>query len=222
MMLLKIFGHQVRVARDGPTALQLACADVPELMLVDLKLPGMDGCEVARRARRTPELQEVVLVAFTGYGRDEDYRRTFRSGLRSSPDQACGSGGPAGAARASHRSRPSLKAGSPEPAGGCADQSRILASGRHSPWCRRYERIPDRGRFERSETSNPIPSRALPGAENSKFAKRTTCSKQSQSTSRSCGFWVASLYPPGPGARFPEIREWSTVELTRYLRIRQV
>jgi len=81
MMLLKIFGHEVRVARDGPTALDLACADVPELMLVDLGLPGMGGCEVAWRARRTPELQEVVLVAFTGYGREEDQRRTFEAGF---------------------------------------------------------------------------------------------------------------------------------------------
>ena len=81
MMLLEIFGHQVRVARDGPTALDLACADVPELMLIDLELPGMDGCEVARRARRTPELREVWLVAFTGCGRDEDHRRTFEAGF---------------------------------------------------------------------------------------------------------------------------------------------
>ena len=56
-------------------------ADVPELMLVDIGLPGMDGCEVARRARRTPELQEIELVAFTGYGRDEDHRRTFEAGF---------------------------------------------------------------------------------------------------------------------------------------------
>jgi two-component system CheB/CheR fusion protein len=81
MMLLEIFGHQVRVARDGPTALDLACADVPELMLVDLGLPGMDGCEVARRARRAPELRGVWLIAFTGWGHDEDHRRTFEAGF---------------------------------------------------------------------------------------------------------------------------------------------
>jgi CheY-like chemotaxis protein len=80
MMLLEVLGHQVRVARDGPTVLRLACEDVPELMLVDVGLPGMDGCELARRARQTPELREVVLVAFTGYGRDEDRRRTLGAG----------------------------------------------------------------------------------------------------------------------------------------------
>ena len=81
MMLLRVFGHQVRVARDGPTALRLACEDVPELMLVDVGLPGMDGCELARRARQMRELREVVLVAFTGYGRDEDRRRTLGAGF---------------------------------------------------------------------------------------------------------------------------------------------
>ena len=80
-MLLECFGHQVRVARDGPAALELACVDVPEVMLVDIGLPGMDGCELARRARRTPELQCVVLVAFTGHGRDEDRQRTLGAGF---------------------------------------------------------------------------------------------------------------------------------------------
>jgi CheY-like chemotaxis protein len=81
MMLLRVFGHQVSVARDGPAALRLACEDVPELMLVDVELPGMDGCELARRARQMREFREVVLVAFTGYGRDEDRRRTLGAGF---------------------------------------------------------------------------------------------------------------------------------------------
>jgi CheY-like chemotaxis protein len=81
MMLLRVFGHQVRVARDGPTALRLACEDVPELMLVDVGLPGMDGCELARRARQIRELRGVVLIAFTGYGRDEDRQRTLGAGF---------------------------------------------------------------------------------------------------------------------------------------------
>ena len=80
-MRLEVFGHQVRIARDGPTALRIACEDAPELMLVDIGLPGMDGCELARRARRAPELRDVVLVAFTGYGSDEDHRRTFEAGF---------------------------------------------------------------------------------------------------------------------------------------------
>jgi CheY-like chemotaxis protein len=81
MMLLEVFGHHVRVARDGSTALQLACEDVPTLMLVDVGLPGMDGCELARRARQMRELRDVVLVAFTGSGRDEDRHRTLGAGF---------------------------------------------------------------------------------------------------------------------------------------------
>jgi CheY-like chemotaxis protein len=80
-MLLELFGHRVRVARDGPSALELACADVPEVMLVDIGLPGMDGCEVALGARRTPALRDVWLVALTGWGRDEDRRRTLVAGF---------------------------------------------------------------------------------------------------------------------------------------------
>jgi two-component system CheB/CheR fusion protein len=81
MMLLEVFGHQVRVARDGPTALEMAYLDVPEVMLVDIGLPGMDGCELTRRVRRTPVLRGVLLVAFTGYGRDEDRQRTLGAGF---------------------------------------------------------------------------------------------------------------------------------------------
>lgn len=81
LMLLELFGHQVSVARDGPTALRLASADVPDLILVDVGLPGMDGCELARRARRMPELRGVWLVAVTGFGSDEDQRRTRAAGF---------------------------------------------------------------------------------------------------------------------------------------------
>jgi len=81
MLLLQRFGHQVSVARDGPTAIRLASADVPDLMLVDLGLPGMDGCELARRARQMPELRGVWLVALTGFGCDEDRRRTRAAGF---------------------------------------------------------------------------------------------------------------------------------------------
>ena len=81
MLLLQLFGHHVSVARDGPTALRLASADVPDLMLVDLGLPGMDGCELVRRARQTPALRGVWLVALTGFGRDEDRRLTRAAGF---------------------------------------------------------------------------------------------------------------------------------------------
>lgn len=81
MMLLEVFGNQARVARDGPTALEMACADVPDLMLVDIGLPGMDGYEVARRVQKTPDLREVPLVALTGFGQEEDRRRALEAGF---------------------------------------------------------------------------------------------------------------------------------------------
>jgi len=81
MMLLEVFGHRARVACDGPSALEAARAEVPDLMLVDIGLPGIDGYEVARRARQVPELRDVPLVALTGYGQDEDRRRALEAGF---------------------------------------------------------------------------------------------------------------------------------------------
>lgn len=71
----------MRVAHDGITALELARANVPDVMLVDIGLPGMDGYEVARRVRRDPALKDLVLVALTGYGRDEDKRQALTAGF---------------------------------------------------------------------------------------------------------------------------------------------
>jgi len=80
-MLLTVFGHRVRVARDGPSALEAARAEVPALMLVDIGLPGMDGYEVARRVRETAALDGVVLVALTGFGNEADRKRALAAGF---------------------------------------------------------------------------------------------------------------------------------------------
>jgi signal transduction histidine kinase/DNA-binding response OmpR family regulator len=78
--LLKLLGHEVHVAHDGPAALR-ATADVrPEVVFLDIGLPGMDGYEVARRLRR-PGRNEALLVALTGYGQDEDRRRSREAGF---------------------------------------------------------------------------------------------------------------------------------------------
>jgi PAS domain S-box-containing protein len=79
--LLEVMGHRVRVAHDGPRALEIARTRRPDLMLVDIGLPGMDGYEVARAVRREPRLREVVLVALTGYGREEDRERALAAGF---------------------------------------------------------------------------------------------------------------------------------------------
>jgi CheY-like chemotaxis protein len=73
-------GHEVAIARDGPTALAAAQAFHPEIALLDLGLPVMDGYELARRLRALgrPELR---LVAITGYGQDSDRRRSLEAGF---------------------------------------------------------------------------------------------------------------------------------------------
>jgi two-component system CheB/CheR fusion protein len=80
-MLLELLGHRVRAAYDGVAALDAARANVPDVMLVDIGLPGMDGYEVARRVRRDPDLKQVVLVALTGYGREEDKQEAMAAGF---------------------------------------------------------------------------------------------------------------------------------------------
>jgi PAS domain S-box-containing protein len=73
-MLLKSSGHDVRIAHDGPTALAQSLDHPPDVILLDLGLPGMNGYEVAQRIRREPALRSTVLIAMTGYG-DEEHRR---------------------------------------------------------------------------------------------------------------------------------------------------
>jgi signal transduction histidine kinase/ActR/RegA family two-component response regulator len=81
VMILELRGHHVCVAHDGVEALEAARANVPDLMLVDIGLPGMDGYEVARRVRRDPQLKDIVLVALTGYGRERDKHDAMVAGF---------------------------------------------------------------------------------------------------------------------------------------------
>jgi CheY-like chemotaxis protein len=80
-LLLRLAGHEVRTANDGPTALEIATEFRPEVALVDIGLPGIDGYEVARRLRAMPECQGALLIALTGYGQAEDRRRSLEAGL---------------------------------------------------------------------------------------------------------------------------------------------
>jgi CheY-like chemotaxis protein len=79
--LLTLLGHNVRVAHDGPTALEVAVRFQPEVVLLDLGLPVMNGYEVAHKLRQFPSLNGVQLVAVTGYGQDEDRRRSQEAGF---------------------------------------------------------------------------------------------------------------------------------------------
>jgi PAS domain S-box-containing protein len=80
-MLLELLGHEAHVAHDGTAAVPLALAHRPDVMLVDIGLPGLDGYEVARRVRAEPSLASTVLVAVTGYGRPEDKREALAAGF---------------------------------------------------------------------------------------------------------------------------------------------
>jgi signal transduction histidine kinase/CheY-like chemotaxis protein len=73
-LLLEVWGCEVQVAHDGPAAIAAAIAAVPNVVLLDIGLPGMDGYEVAGRLREQECLRNTALVAVTGYGRDEDRR----------------------------------------------------------------------------------------------------------------------------------------------------
>ncbi len=80
-MLLRFTGHEVRAAYDGPMALDTVRAFQPEVVLLDIGLPGMDGFEVARSIRREVQDPNVLLVALTGYGQEEDRLRSKEAGF---------------------------------------------------------------------------------------------------------------------------------------------
>src|SRR5947209_6811901 len=69
-LLLSVLGHRVRTAYDGLAALDVSGTFLPEVVLLDIGLPGMDGCEVACRLRERADTRDAVLVACTGYGRE--------------------------------------------------------------------------------------------------------------------------------------------------------
>ena len=79
--LLELVGHDVRLATNGPRALMAALDFAPDIVFLDLGLPGMDGTEVARCLRRTVTLRRAALVALTGWGGDDDRRRTTAAGF---------------------------------------------------------------------------------------------------------------------------------------------
>jgi CheY-like chemotaxis protein/two-component sensor histidine kinase len=79
--LLRLRGHEVRVAHDGPAGLALAASYLPTMVFLDIGMPGMDGYEVARRIRQLPGLERVALAALTGWGQQEDRRRTAEAGF---------------------------------------------------------------------------------------------------------------------------------------------
>ena len=79
-MLLRLMGNEVHTAFDGIDAVSAATAFLPDLMLLDIGLPKLNGYDVARRIR-TEHANRVVLVALTGWGQEEDRRRSREAGF---------------------------------------------------------------------------------------------------------------------------------------------
>lgn len=79
--LLELEGHKTHTANDGPCALDYCRAERPDIVLLDIGLPGMDGYEIARRLRETPALKNMLLVAITGYGQPEDIAHAMKAGF---------------------------------------------------------------------------------------------------------------------------------------------
>ena len=79
--LLKLMGHDVRVAIHGAHGLDIAAEFRPDIVLLDLGMPGVDGFEVCRRLRDMPWGREMRIVAVTGWGQDEDRRKSAAAGF---------------------------------------------------------------------------------------------------------------------------------------------
>ena len=80
-MMLELDGHSVVRAHDARAAIALARNERPNVMLLDIGLPDIDGYELARRLRALPEVDAARLIAVTGYGQAEDRRRAQDAGF---------------------------------------------------------------------------------------------------------------------------------------------
>jgi CheY-like chemotaxis protein len=80
-MLLKLGGHETHTAHDGSAAVEAAEALRPDVVLLDIGLPDLNGYEVARRIREQPWGKGMVLIALTGWGQEEDRQRSREAGF---------------------------------------------------------------------------------------------------------------------------------------------
>jgi CheY-like chemotaxis protein len=80
-ILIELAGHEVLLAENGTRGLELLKSARPDIALVDIGLPGMDGYEIARRFRAEPDADKVLLVALTGYGSSSDRARSRQAGF---------------------------------------------------------------------------------------------------------------------------------------------
>jgi two-component system, OmpR family, response regulator len=80
-LLLRLWGHEARVAYDGAEALEAARAFRPDCLFLDIALPGMDGYQLARQLREEPALARAKLVALSAYSNDEHVARVKEAGF---------------------------------------------------------------------------------------------------------------------------------------------
>ena len=80
-ILLEQLGHTISVAHDGDEALKLIDDHAPDLAVLDIGLPGMDGYELARRLRANPSTRDTRLIALSGYGQTSDKEQSKRAGF---------------------------------------------------------------------------------------------------------------------------------------------
>jgi CheY-like chemotaxis protein len=80
-MLLRLDGHEIQAVFDGPSALNAAASFKPEIVLLDIGLPGLNGFEVARRLRELPGGRQILVVAVSGYGQTQDRHQSRDAGF---------------------------------------------------------------------------------------------------------------------------------------------
>ena len=80
-MLLRVEGNDIRTAYDGPEAMAVSEVFHPEVVLLDIGLPKLNGYDVARRMRQQPWSHSATLIALTGWGKDEDRRLSQEAGF---------------------------------------------------------------------------------------------------------------------------------------------
>jgi CheY-like chemotaxis protein len=80
-IMLELKGHQVQVVHDGFEAVEAARRDKPDIILLDIGLPGRNGYEVAEILRADPQFAQTKIIAVTGYGKDEDRQRSKAAGM---------------------------------------------------------------------------------------------------------------------------------------------
>ena len=79
--LLQLWGHEVVLAHDAASALEKASTYLPDIIVLDIGLPGMNGYEVVERLRRDPLLAQTRFIALTGYGQDSDKKAAYEAGF---------------------------------------------------------------------------------------------------------------------------------------------